>query len=299
MTTRHSEEWFGDWRDHWWNHDFVALLAARFDLGAVRSALDVGSGQGHWGRVLMPHLHEDAVMVGVEREPDWVAAATARAAGHGLAERLRYVHGVAEALPLPDDSFDLVTCQTLLMHLPDPARGLAEMVRVTRPGGLVLCVEPNNLANSVARLGMSLTPEEAIALFELELRAERGKAALGEGDNSFGEALPGHMHAAGLADIQVYTTDKAMPLLPPYDSEEARALVLEWRKIVDCSLWLADEAGSRRYWLAGGGDGAAWPERWALLMRTQRAVVEGLDAGTATPAGGTLGYIVGGRKTAG
>lgn len=297
MTKRHSEEWFGDWRDHWWNQDYVALLGARFRLGEVRHALDVGSGQGHWGRVLLPQLAPDAIIVGVEREPDWVEAATARANARGLSDRLRYVRGVAEALPFEDDAFDLVTCQTVLMHLPDPDAALAEMVRVTRPGGLVLCAEPNNLSNSVTRLGLSVPPEDAMALFELELRAERGKAALGEGDNSLGQALPGLMHAAGLEELKVYTTDKAMPLLPPYEREEEQALVEEWRKLVARSLWLADEAGSRRYWLAGGGDEAVWSARWALLMRTHRAVVEGLEAGTLTMAGGSMTYIVGGRKS--
>jgi SAM-dependent methyltransferase len=44
----------------------------------------------------------------------------------------------AEALDLPDASFDAAICGLGLMYVPDPARALAEMARVTRPGGRVV-----------------------------------------------------------------------------------------------------------------------------------------------------------------
>ena len=51
-TPAHSAEYFGDTRDHWWNLDFLRLMAKRWELGSVRDALDVGCGVGHWGTVL-------------------------------------------------------------------------------------------------------------------------------------------------------------------------------------------------------------------------------------------------------
>jgi len=296
MSKRHSEDWFGDWRDHWWNQDFVALLGQRFGLKAVMDALDVGSGQGHWGSVLLPHLDPAATIVGVDREPSWVETATQRALSRGCEARLSYVQGTAEALPFPDNSFDLVTCQTVLMHLPDPSAGLVEMVRVARPGGLVLCVEPNNLANSVCGIDPTLTTDEVVTLFEMELRTQRGKAALGEGYNSLGDAVPGLMQGVGLTDIAIYTSDKAIPMLPPYATEEAQAMVAECRQMADSQRWFGDEALCRRYWIAGGGAPEVWPERWALRMRTQRTTVTRIDAGELASAGGSMAYIVGGRK---
>ena len=56
--------------------------------------------------------------------------------------RFRYRVADAKTLPFPDASFDLVTCQTLLIHLADPSAVIAEMARVARPGGLVLAAEP-------------------------------------------------------------------------------------------------------------------------------------------------------------
>ena len=59
----------------------------------------------------------------------------------------KVVRGDATEIPLPSESFDVVTCQTVLMHLAQPADALREMLRILRPGGLLVCVEPNNLWN--------------------------------------------------------------------------------------------------------------------------------------------------------
>jgi SAM-dependent methyltransferase len=56
-----------------------------------------------------------------------------------LARRLvsegRFERGDAQALPFPEASFDAVLCGYGLMHLPEPAAALEEMLRVLRPGG--------------------------------------------------------------------------------------------------------------------------------------------------------------------
>ena len=48
----HSSEHFSESRDHWWNSDFLQLIAKRWRLDAVQSVLDVGCGVGHWGMLL-------------------------------------------------------------------------------------------------------------------------------------------------------------------------------------------------------------------------------------------------------
>ncbi len=293
---RHSENWFGDWRDHWWNADFLALIGRRWGLGSVRRVLDVGCGVGHWGRALMPHLPSTATLVGVDREPDWVVEATARAEVRGLAERTRYVQGTVEALPFPDASFDLVTCQTVIMHLADPLAGLREMMRVLTPGGRMVLAEPNNRANAVVRLDADDPVEEQLALLDLELRAERGKMALGEGDNSIGERVPGLLAALGLEHIQAYQADKVYPFVPPYASADERSRIEEYRDLVDRQLWIADEAGSRRYYVAGGGRDEDFPARWALQMKAHKKTYDALVRGTHAQAGGAVFYLVSGTR---
>ena len=137
-TEPHSATYFDEQRDFWWNDDFLRLVAARIGLELVRSVLEVGAGLGHWGSTLLEVLSPEACVVGVERDPRWVIQAGERVDELGLTGRCRYVQGVAEALPFKDESFDLVTCQTLLIHVADPTAVIREMRRVVRPGGLLL-----------------------------------------------------------------------------------------------------------------------------------------------------------------
>lgn len=295
---RHSEDWFGDERDHWWNRDFLALIARRWDLAEVHRVLDVGCGVGHWGRALMPHLASTTSLIGVDREPDWVVEATVRAHRHGLDGRMTYRQGSVEALPFADASFDLVTCQTVIMHLSDPRAGLAEMLRVLTPGGRILLAEPNNRASAMAQIEVDQPIEDQLALLDLEIRAQRGKQALGEGDNSIGERVPGLLAELGLDDIQVYQSDKAAPFIPPYASDDQRARIEGQRDQVARRLWIADEVGSRRYYLAGGGRAEDFVHRWELMMRAQARIYDALVRGVYAAAGGALFYLVSGRRPA-
>lgn len=65
------------------------------------------------------------------------AAEDLRKAGSSV----RVVHGVGEALPLPDRSADAVVCTLTLCSVPSPARTLAEVRRVLKPGGQFLFLE--------------------------------------------------------------------------------------------------------------------------------------------------------------
>jgi demethylmenaquinone methyltransferase/2-methoxy-6-polyprenyl-1,4-benzoquinol methylase len=67
------------------------------------------------------------------------AAEKAQRAGAG--GRIRFVEADAQALPFGDDTFQLVTVAFGLRNVTDTDRGLAEMVRVTRPGGRVAILE--------------------------------------------------------------------------------------------------------------------------------------------------------------
>jgi SAM-dependent methyltransferase len=294
----HSADYFGDTRDHWWNRDYVALLAERWGFAAVRDALDVGSGVGHWGMTLGEHLPPDARVTGVDREPRWVAAATERAAARGLGGRFRYLEGAAEALPFADGCFDLVTCQTVLIHVPDPAAVLREMIRVTRPGGIVAVCEPNNLAQALMADATTFTGpvEDLLAMVGLQLRCERGKAALGEGDNSVGQLLPAMFAEAGLADLKVSMNDRAVPLAPPYEAPWQRPMLEEMLDFAarDYGLWSHDV--TRRYYLAGGGAPEDFAGHWALALRLLRRAADEARAGTYRLAGGVVGYCVSGRR---
>jgi SAM-dependent methyltransferase len=290
----HSAEYFGEQRNYWWNQDYLALIARRLELGRARRVLDVGSGIGHWGRAILPHLDGTAQIVGVDREPQWVQAATDAAAKRGLDGRVRYVVGEAERLPFADGEFDLVTCQTLLLHVRDYRAVVREMVRVLRPDGRLLLVEPNNLAGAMLRATRATREEleDRMRLARFQAVCEAGKEHLGEGNNSIGDRLPGHLAQTGLERLEVYQSDHAYPMIPPYGTpaqQAMRAQLLDW---AGRGFWIWTEADTRRYFAAGGGDEREFEPLWRLALAVVEREAEELRRGTYRDAGGSVVYVI-------
>ncbi|HEX6694796.1 MAG TPA: methyltransferase domain-containing protein [Longimicrobiales bacterium] len=109
-------------------HEFVAWLGVPPGLRWV----DVGCGTGMLSAAIVQDAGPAAVL-GIDRSPDYVDFATHRLAR----ETVTFVPGSAEALPVEDASFDAAVSGLMLNFLPDPAAGVAEMRRVTRPGGMI------------------------------------------------------------------------------------------------------------------------------------------------------------------
>lgn len=96
-------------------------------------ALDVGTGAGALALALAPIVRE---VVGVDRVPELLKLARERAPAN-----VTFAEGDAEHLPFGDASFDLAGTLRTLHHVPRPELVLAELVRVTRPGGRLLVVD--------------------------------------------------------------------------------------------------------------------------------------------------------------
>src|SRR5690242_1106659 len=282
-------------RDYWWNLDHIELWARRVGLDGVGSVLDIGSGVGHWGRLLATVLPPDATLVGIDREPRWVEEARERAAEAGLDDRFSYHVGSAEDLPFEDESFDLVTCQTVLIHVADARHVIREMLRVTKPGGLVVASEPNNRALTLMVTSVSAgdTLEERVDLVRFYITCEEGKAALGEGNNSLGDLVPGYFNEAGLEDIQAYQSDKASLMIPPYDDASQQALRKAYLSDAEAGGgWGWSEEDARRYFEAGGGDVAEFDGMWQRRLDEARRLAAAIEGGTFHAAGGDLLYLV-------
>lgn len=106
------------------------VLADFADVRAGQRALDVGSGPGALTGELVSRLGADAVAA-IDPSPPFVAALAERFPGVAVAA------GAAEALPHPDGGFDRTLAQLVVHFMKDPVVGVAEMARVTRPGGVV------------------------------------------------------------------------------------------------------------------------------------------------------------------
>lgn len=296
-SSAHSALYFGETRDEWWNVDQLRLVLARFGLGAGGAGLDVldvGCGVGHWGRLLARALERPLRLVGIDREAEWVAEAFARA--RDLPGHFHYQVGDAAHLPFPDASFDLVTCQTVIIHLADPRLALAEWTRVLRPGGRVVVAEPNNLATHAARLVDSTAIDVDAALRELRFIAvcERGKAALGLGFNSIGELVPGLLAAAGLTPLGSALCDRVAPLVPPYSSAVARAEIAELERFEASDVYCWPRAEAERYFDAGGG--TAFAAEWSFVRARQSARMAAIQAGRHVASGGSLHYLHAARR---
>src|SRR5919204_1833440 len=98
-------------------------------LTGEERVLDSGTGAGVLALALAPFVRE---VVGVDLVPELLAAAR-----EGAPPNATFVEGDATALPFEAGSFDLAGSRRTLHHLPRPELAVAELARVTRPGGRV------------------------------------------------------------------------------------------------------------------------------------------------------------------
>jgi hypothetical protein len=172
------------------------------------------------------------------------------------------------------------------------------MVRVTKPGGLVAVAEPNNVAESLLLDSISnqASIDEIVELVRFQLTCERGKVALGEGDNSLGDRVPGLFVAQGLEGVDTYVNDKATAVFPPYATEAQRAFAEDARDRAERRFWNWSEADARRLFVAGGGSEDAFTTHYARGLASREAIVRGLDDRTYHGIIGGPFYLVAGRK---
>ena len=94
--------------------------------------IDVGCGNGAFTEQLVQRCKPTTV-VGIDPSEGQLAFARTRPATTAVTYQL----GDAMALPVADKSFDLATMALVIFFVPEPAKGVAEMVRAVRPGGVV------------------------------------------------------------------------------------------------------------------------------------------------------------------
>lgn len=131
-------------------------------------ALDVGTGAGALAFALAPLVRE---VVGLDPVPELLELARAR-----CRPNTKFVEGDGAALPFPDAPFDLAGTHRTLHHVAQPELVVAELARVTRPGGRVLVVDqlaPDDAAEAAAQhqFETARDPSHARLLTDAELRA--------------------------------------------------------------------------------------------------------------------------------
>jgi ubiquinone/menaquinone biosynthesis C-methylase UbiE len=106
------------------------------------------------------HYSQDVRLTGIELSPEMAAIGRHRAAELGREVDLRV--GDAQALDLPDESFDTVICTYGLCTIPDHRAAVREAKRVLRPGGTFVLAEHVRSPNRVIRAGQRLIEPLAV-----------------------------------------------------------------------------------------------------------------------------------------
>jgi SAM-dependent methyltransferase len=191
-------------------------------------AIDVGTGPGTLAIALAPLVRE---VVGVDVVPELLDAARRSAPAN-----VTFVEADATRLPFEDGEFDLACCRRTLHHVARPELVVAELARVTRPGGVVFVDD-------------QIAPVDPLAAVELD-RFERAR------DPSHTRTLP-DVDLRGLFDANDLVLD--------------RAKFQEHRRRLDYYLDLAGcvgEARERAVALSPGGPESYVAESgWYLLTK--------------------------------
>jgi ubiquinone/menaquinone biosynthesis C-methylase UbiE len=141
-----------------------ADAVARLGLRAGQAVLDAGCGSGRALPPMRDAVGPDGTVIGVDLTPEMLAAAR----DHGRLAVAALLLADTRFLPLRDAGVDAVLAAGLLPHLPDPAAGVAELARVTRPGGRLAVFHPVSREMLAARKGRRPDPDGTLARVTLE-----------------------------------------------------------------------------------------------------------------------------------
>jgi SAM-dependent methyltransferase len=131
-------------RERWWDAAFSDFLREALHPRPGTRILDVGCGDGtaelSLGRLRISQLR----LFAIDRDIARVARTAALGRSHNF--RLGLAGADVARLPFRDGVFDATFCVAVLQHVHDVESAVRELSRVTRPGGRVLVVEPDNSA---------------------------------------------------------------------------------------------------------------------------------------------------------
>jgi demethylmenaquinone methyltransferase/2-methoxy-6-polyprenyl-1,4-benzoquinol methylase len=122
---------------HAWKRASVRLL----DLRPGERVLDVCGGTGDLAILAAQRIGSRGRVVVYDINRAMIEAGMPKVRGKPLEGRIRHVQGDAEQISFPDRSFDAVTVGFGIRNVTGMRRGFAEMHRVLKPGGRLMCLE--------------------------------------------------------------------------------------------------------------------------------------------------------------
>jgi len=119
---------------------YTERLFREAGIGPGQRVLDLGSGVGDVSLLLARIVGPSGEVVGVERDANSIARASARVAESGL-RNIRFTKTDVNQI-VSDELFDAAVGRFILMFLPDPVSMLRSLTQLVRPGGVVAFQEP-------------------------------------------------------------------------------------------------------------------------------------------------------------
>jgi SAM-dependent methyltransferase len=119
--------------------DLYRQIALLTEMGEDNEVLDVACGKG----VSLEYFVKEfgAHGSGVDVDPVMIEQAEARSREEGIADRIQFQTGRSDALPYRDEIFDVTVGEIALCNHCEPAAAINELVRVTKPDGIVVLVQ--------------------------------------------------------------------------------------------------------------------------------------------------------------
>jgi SAM-dependent methyltransferase len=186
-------------REQWWNEAFTSFLEDTLRPRPGKIILDVGCGAGTAEASLARLRLSQLKMVGVDLVVDRLRAASE--VTRGMNTRVLFAAADACHLPFPDAAFDSSFCVAVLQHIRDVGRAVSELARVTRPGGRVLVVEPDNAARYwYSSVDAGMAAAELGRRFFSSLAEARGESPA----SAVGPLIPGAFTAHGIEPVAVH-----------------------------------------------------------------------------------------------
>ena len=201
-------------------------------LAAGNSVLDVGCGPGMHTLAMAGFVGPLGRVVGIDHDARMIDAAQKRAREAGVDAWVTHQTGDAYALPFDDGAFERTRSERMLQHLLDPPRAVAELVRVTAPGGRVVIADSD--FGSLSFDGVESSLERRMVAFKAGQSLHNGYS---------GRTLWRLLRGAGLSDVTVqpvamHTTVLGVArLILLLDDVETRAEAASAISAADLSVW--------------------------------------------------------------
>ena len=191
-------------REYMWNEEFEPALCSIMGVKDGMVIADIGSGIGAL-LLFLSEYTQNSHLYGVDTNCTLLKRGSESLKMYPHSNTIQFVGGDGMSIPFKENTFDLVTAQTLLCNVEDPLSVIKEMRRIAKKGGLVCSIEPDSA------LDLNFIPDpdgsDADRWDFLRWKAQwaycRGVRKVHKRDIAIGFRVPSLFRLAGFAEIKV------------------------------------------------------------------------------------------------